>query len=243
MKAIIRTGFALAAMIAAPVFSQVQLFEQDLSGLVPYVGLKWNQNVTEMGLGVEYSIEGRTTLGFAGNLPLADTLKWENSYTADKPKAYVLNPYAIFEFFEPGNLSTFSFAIRTDMYWEDLRKADDNRNDFSRMLIGGGPVFASRIWTSDRFAVIPTAYYEFFYTRWRKTILLAPPPGQVVNKSNSTNGDGIAHDISLSCAFYYKFSETLGFSFEPKGLFKLGEGRNDKDLVNIQSQFSLVWTM
>jgi|GEM_PF-2222074 len=248
MKAFIRRGIAVSGLVATlaavPVFSQVQLFEQDLSGLRPYAGMKWNQSVTEAELGVEYNIEGRTTLGFAYNQPLSDTIKWDSSYTTDKPTAFILNPYVMFEFLEPGNLSNFSFAIKADMYWENLNKSEDNLNSFRRILIGGGPVFSLRLWTSDRMAVIPSGAYEFFYVNWKKDLLLAPiPPSTTVTRSNPSKGEGIAHDFIGSCSLYYKFNEFQGISFDPQLVLKIGEGRSTDELINLHFQIGYVWTM
>jgi hypothetical protein len=238
MKSFIRMGLALAGLVVMPAFSQVQLFEQDLSGLVPYLGIKWNQSVAEAQAGLEYSIEGRTTLGFAYTSPLSDTIKWDGSYyQGDKPRTDVINPYMVFEFIEPGNLSTFSFAFRADMLYETLIKDEKNHNNFHRLYIGGGPIFAIRSWTSDRLALIPTASYEFFYVEWKKDLLLSPSSGK------PTKGKGIAHDFIASCPVYYKFNEFHGMVVEPKGVFKLGETRGTKDLINLQLQVGYVWTM
>src|SRR3954468_23541139 len=108
---------ALLLMFGIPAFSQVQLFEADVSGVVPYLGVKWNQGITEFQGGAEYTIDGRTTLGFSGSKPLKDTLSFD-----DKVHGYTINPYGIFEFIEPDNLKTFSFAIRADFIHEDSYK-------------------------------------------------------------------------------------------------------------------------
>jgi hypothetical protein len=238
MKAFIRTAIAMTSLAATPVFAQVQLFEQDLSGVVPYAGLKWNQAVTEAMLGVEYTIEGRATLGASYAMPLKDTISWDSSaaFVTDKPTAYVVNPYAIFEFIEPGNLSNFSFAIRADVVYESIDKADDNYNSFRRLQMGAGPMFAWRTWTSDRFAIIPTVSYQFYYVDWKKDELTSSESGYY------RKGDGVANDFTFSCPFYYKLNEYHGISFEPKALVKFGEGRTDKDLVNIHAQVAYVWT-
>src|SRR5687767_5038114 len=105
---------ALALTTALPVYSQVQLFEAEVSGIIPYVSGKWNPGIQEYVVGLEYNIDGRTTLGFSYSRPIKDTLSFDPAL-----KAYTINPYAIFEFIEPDNLKTFSFAIRTDLISED----------------------------------------------------------------------------------------------------------------------------
>jgi hypothetical protein len=240
MKSTIRLGIALASLAVAPVFSQVQLFEQDLSGLVPYLGVRWNQSVIEAQGGVEYNIEGRSVLGFSYIKPLSDTLNWDKSasYTSDKPSEFALNPYAEFEFIEPGSLSNFSFSIRGDMVWENLMKSDENLNNFRRIGIGAGPMFAIRSWVNDRFAIIPTLGYQFFYVSWQKDMLTNANG----TDGEFTKGEGVAHDIRFTCPFYYKLNEFHGLSFEPKAIVKLGEGRSSKDLVNVHFQVGYVWT-
>ena len=108
---------------ALPVLSQVQLFEAEVSGLVPYVGFKWNSGITEMVGGLEYTIDGRTTLGFDYSKPLKDTLSFDPQL-----KEYSINPYGIFEFIEPDNLKTFSFAMtRSDWYASMINAFDGIR--------------------------------------------------------------------------------------------------------------------
>ena len=73
-------------------------------------------------MGLEYTIDGRTTFGFDYSKPLKDTLTFD-----DKLKAYTINPYAIFEFIEPDNLKTFSFALRADFIHENTTKNEAYR--------------------------------------------------------------------------------------------------------------------
>ena len=73
----------------------------------------------------------------------SDTIKFDANL-----KAYTINPYAIFEFIEPDNLKTFSFAIRADFIHENTTKdeavpgdGDSTKlNNFRRSSIGGGPI-------------------------------------------------------------------------------------------------------
>ncbi|HKP97414.1 MAG TPA: hypothetical protein VJ385_16840, partial [Fibrobacteria bacterium] len=115
---------AMVLSTALPVLSQVQLFEAEISGLVPYFGFNWNSGISEITGGAEYTIDGRTTLGFNYSKPLKDTLSFDPEL-----KAYEINPYGIFEFIEPDNLKTFSFAIRADFIHEDSKKSNATVDD------------------------------------------------------------------------------------------------------------------
>src|SRR5690606_32132881 len=115
LKRIIPLAMMLSA--AMPSVSQVQLFEAEVSGIVPYAGFKWNSGITEILVGAEYTIDGRISLGFNYSKPLSDTLNFDPEL-----RAYSINPYGIFEFIEPDNLKTFSFAIRADYISEGSNK-------------------------------------------------------------------------------------------------------------------------
>ncbi len=227
---------ALALATAVPSFSQVQLFEAEVSGVVPYVGYKWNQSISEYLVGGEYTIDGRTTLGFNYARPIKDTLTFDPEL-----KTYSINPYGIFEFIEPDNLKTFSFAIRADLIHEDSWKNNASKDDslklnnFSRTAIGGGPVFALRIFSSDKLVMIPTAAYEFFYTTYRRTKLVQGGVQGVFD-----DGTYIWHDFVGSCPFHFILNEFDGLTFEPKITLKLGEGRTTNDLLNVSASFGYV---
>ncbi|MEO7424630.1 MAG: hypothetical protein ABI036_05540 [Fibrobacteria bacterium] len=227
---------ALVLSTALPALSQVQLFESEVSGLVPYLGYKWNSGISEITGGLEYTIDGRTTLGFNYSMPLKDTLSFDSEL-----KAYELNPYGIFEFIEPDNLKTFSFAIRFDLIHEGTQKDNptpsdpDKLNSFSRTQLGGGPIFALRIFNSDKLVMIPAAAYEFFYVTYDRTNL----------QGNGTSGsfpkgDYLWHDVIGSCAFHFIFNEFNGLSFEPKVTAKFGKGRASDDLLNISANLGYV---
>ena len=225
---------ALSLLIGLPLQAQVQLFEADMSGIVPHAGFKWNQAIQEWSVGLEYTLDGRTTFGFDYVKPLADTINFDKTL-----KAYTINPYAIFEFIEPDNLKTFSFAIRADFLHENTTKdevtAGDTAmlNNFRRSSIGGGPIFALRIFSSEKLVMIPAASYEFFYVTFQR------------NELNSLSGtfsedNVIWHDAVGSCAFHYRFSEFTGITFEPKLTVQIGEGRSTKDLINVSTKFGFV---
>jgi hypothetical protein len=222
---------ALVLSTALPVFSQVQLFESEVSGVVPFLGFKWNAGISELTGGLEYTIDGRTTLGFSYSKPLEDTLSFDPEL-----KAYSINPYGIFEFIEPDNLKTFSFALRFDLIHEDTQKDNATPSDtaklnsFSRTQIGGGPIFALRIFNSDKLVMIPAAAYEFFYVTFDRTAL------QGTGTSGSfPKGDYLWHDVSGSCAFHIIFNEFNGMTFEPKVTAKFGKGRSSDDLLNVSA--------
>ncbi len=227
LKKLIPFTFALALGAAMPSFSQVQLFEADVSGIVPFASVKWNQGITEWLAGLEYTIDGRTTLGFSYSKPLKDTLSFDPEL-----KAYTINPYAIFEFIEPDNLKNFSFAIRTDFIHEDASKSNTEGNtglnSFSRSQIGGGPIFALRLFNSDKLAMIPTVGYEFFYVTTQSNNLSATGTGGSFPQKVT-----LWHDLVGSCPFHFILDEYNGITVEPKVTVKIGEGHSSKDLLNI----------
>ncbi len=225
---------ALALTTAIPVFSQVQLFEAEVSGIVPYVEGKWNQGIQEYVVGLEYNVDGRSTLGFNYSRPVSDTLTFDPAL-----KAYAINPYAVFEFIEPDNLKTFSFALRTDFIHEDSNKPSTNDgtklNNFSRTQIGGGPIFALRIFSSDKLVMIPTAAYEFFYVTYKRDQLTTSGiQGQF------PTGTNLWHDLSGSCPFHFLFNEFNGLVVDPKVTVKFGSGHADKDLLNVSMSVGYV---
>lgn len=228
--------FAMMLSAAIPSVSQVQLFEAEVSGIVPYAGFKWNSGITEMLVGAEYTIDGRISLGFNYSKPLEDTLSFDPEL-----RAYSINPYGIFEFIEPDNLKTFSFAIRADYISEGSTKANptpddvDKLNYFRRTLMGGGPIFALRIFSSDKLALIPSAAYQFFYVSWQRNRLI---DGGL--RSIPEDDATIWHDLVGSCAFRFAFNEFNGISFEPKITLKFGEGRLSRDMLNVAANLGYV---
>jgi len=228
-------AFALSLLVGMPLYAQVQLFEADVSGIVPHVGAKWNRGVQEWNVGLEYTIDGRTTFGFDYSKPLKDTLSFD-----DQLKAYTINPYAIFEFIEPDNLKTFSFAIRADFIHENTTKSvstpedTDKLNNFRRTSLGGGPLFSLRIFSSEKLAMVPTAAYEFFYVTYQRSQLTSSSGGEFPEDSM------IWHDASGALAFHYHFTEFMGLLFEPKVTVQIGDGRTDKDLINVSSRLGFI---
>jgi hypothetical protein len=235
MKLKLVHSFALGLLIGLPAQAQVQLFEADMSGVVPYVGGKWNQAITQWNVGLEYSIDGRTTFGFDFSKPLDDTLAFDPNL-----KAYTINPYAIFEFIEPDNLKTFSFALRADFIHENTTKdADDpadtqNLNNFRRTQIGGGPIFALRIFASEQLVMIPMAAYEFFYVTYQRNQLIDNTTGAFFEDKL------IWHDAYGSLAMHYRINEFNGVVFEPKVTVQIGDGRSSEDLVNVSARLGYV---
>ena len=226
---------ALALSTAMPVLSQVQLFEAEVSGIVPYAGVKWNSGITEWTTGIEYNIDGRTTLGFGYSQPLKDTLTFDPDL-----KSYTINPYGIFEFIEPDNLKTFSFAIRADFIQEDTRAkpsgtADELKyNSFSRTQMGGGPQFALRLFSSDKLVMVPMAGYEFFYVEYQRNFLNSSTIGTF------PKGTYLWHDVVGSCAFHILLNEFNGLTVEPRVTAKFGEGRASGDMLNVSATFGYV---
>jgi hypothetical protein len=218
--------FVLLATVSG--FSQVQLLEQDVSGIYPYAGVKWNSKITEPLVGFDYIIEGRTLLGLQASKPLADTLQISGL------KTYLVNPYAIFEFIEPGNLTVFSFAMRGDFVYEDVTRPDSNYNTFERTSYGLGPILALRYQTSERVTIIPEASYELFYVKWRGVWLNAPNPNPPpATLPAYTKDSQIWHEVSGGINLLYHLNETNALNFNPKVVFKLGPGHQSTDLLNV----------
>lgn len=234
---------ALAMATSMPVLSQVQLFEAEVSGLVPYATYRWNQGIQEYGAGIEYNIDGRTSLAFAYSRPVEDSLSFDTNL-----KSYTINPYAIFEFIEPDNLKTFSFAIRTDFIHEETSPKDKvaklapgssradtiayatQLNSFSRTQIGGGPVFALRIFSSDRLVLVPMVGYEVFYVTSKKADFDPTKPGTA---GYFPSKNYLWHDLVGSCPFHFMLNEFNGITVEPKVIVKFGPGHAAKDLLNL----------
>lgn len=228
--------FALALSAALPAFSQVQLFEAEVSGLVPYAGVKWNSGITQALAGLEYNIDGRTSLGFSYAQPTSDTLSFDKDL-----HEYTINPYGIFEFIEPDNLKSFSFAIRADLIHEDTKEKPKGTpdslkyNDFARTQIGGGPQFALRIFSSDKLAMIPSVGYELFYVTYHRNQLTSGGKA-----GNFKDGVYLWHNLYAGCVFHWIFNEFNGLSIEPKVVAKLGSGLSSNDLLNVDFNIGYV---
>ena len=227
---------AFSLLTAVSAFSQTDVFEQDLSGIHPYAGLKWNSKITQPVLGVEYTIESRASLGIQMGMPLSDTmfstLKPTDSLSASKLHSYFFNPYAVFELLEPDNNSKLAFSLRADYIFESA-PSDSGRNSYRRHSFGIGPVFGYRVHANEKIDVIPQLSYEFFYTKWRRNWL-------GVRRTDGTYTVGvfdddyfIQHDIKLSADVLYKLDEVQGLTAEPGIVLKLGDGRRSSDLLNI----------
>lgn len=223
------------AMATSPVFSQAQLFEAEVSGIVPHAGITWNSGITQYLAGFEYTIDGRTSLGFEYAAPFSDTLTFDPEL-----KSFTIHPYGMFEFIEPDNLKTFSFAMRVDFIQEDTRAKDgpssvaSTYNSFSRTMLGGGPIFALRIFSSERLALIPAAGYEFYYVTYSKTQLITTTSGK------PEEGNNLWHDVSGSCAVHFILNEFNGLSFEPKVTARFGDGLKSTDLLNVSATIGYV---
>lgn len=226
------------AMAISPVFSQVQLFEAEVSGIVPHAGVTWNSGITQYFAGLEYNIDGRTTLGFEYAAPFEDTLTFDRDLNA-----YTIHPYGEFEFIEPDNLKTFSFAIRVDFIHEDTRAKPDNTpqalkyNSFSRTQLGGGPIFALRLFSSERLAFVPAAGYEFLYVTFRKDYL---DPASGGTSGIFKDGTHLWHDVTGSCTVHFKINEFNGLAFAPKVSAKFGDGLKSADMLNVAASLGYV---
>ena len=222
------------AMATSPVFSQAQLFEAEVSGIVPHAGITWNSGITQYLAGIEYTIDGRTSLGFEYSAPMGDTLTFDPEL-----KAYSIHPYGLFEFIEPDNLKTFSFAMRVDFIHEDTRAKPASTlpsqyNSFSRTLLGGGPIFALRIFSSERLALVPAAGYEFYYVTFSKSQLVSNTSGK------PEEGTNLWHDAYASCAFHFILNEFNGLTLEPKVTARFGDGLKSSDMLNVAATVGYV---
>ena len=50
----------------------------------------------------------------------------------------------------------------------------------------------------------------------------------------------IWHDVSGALALHYHFNEFTGLLFEPKVTVQIGDGRSDKDLINVSTRLGFV---
>jgi hypothetical protein len=205
------------AMATSPVFSQAQLFEAEVSGIVPHAGITWNSGITQYLAGLEYTIDGRTSLGFDYSAPLSDTISFDPDL-----KSYTIH-----------NLKTFSFAMRVDFIHQDTWAKDgpsnvaNTYNSYSRTMLGGGPIFALRIFSSERLAIIPAAGYEFYYVTTSKTELVSNTSGKPEDAKH------LWHDAYGSCALHFILNEFNGFSLEPKVIARFGDGLKSGDMLNV----------
>lgn len=226
------------AMATAPVFSQVQLFEAEVSGIVPHAGVTWNSGITQYLAGLEYVIDGRTALGFEYAAPFKDTLTFDPDL-----KAYTVHPYGIFEFIEPDNLKTFSFAVRVDFIHEDTWEKPSGTpeankyNSFTRTWMGVGPVFALRIFSSERLSFVPAAGYEAYYVTFSKKFL---DPASGGRNGTFKEGNKLWHDITGSCAVHYRINEFNGIVFEPKAIARIGDDLKSGDMLNVEAKLGYV---
>ena len=220
-------------LFCMPLFAQVQLFEQDASGIVPKVGLDWNSKISSLTAGFEYTIEGRTTLGFTYTHPLKDTLAFDPNL-----KATGYEPYAIFEFVEPSSANTFSFATKLGFSYYDAPHINaTDLNSFSRYLIHGGPMFGFRILAAETFAFIPTVAYDLSIGKSRTNNLNPPSGNPIFNKS-----DLVWHDFVGACPMLLKLNEFNGLVFEPRLDLKIGKGLSTNDFINASASFGYVLT-
>jgi hypothetical protein len=228
----------LVQFMGVSAFSQTEVFERDLTGIHPYTGLKWNKNITQPLVGFEYTIESRTSLGMQVDMPLKDTV-FSNPPAGDtyvkssRFHSYFFNPYVQFEFLEPDNASLFSFSVRGDYVYVSPA-SDDSGNGFSQSSLGLGPVFALRFHAGEKLEIIPKASYEFFFTRLK----MNEPTDSISSDKRGAFSDNsfIQHDISAAVNLLYRLNETQGLNFEPRIVFKLGDGRRSDDLLNIDLQ-------
>ncbi len=232
----LRMELGLVLLLAASAFSQTELFDQDFSGIHPYAGLKWNSKIMQPMVGFDYVIEGRTALGIQAGMPTKDTLfstPAGDSLVAGTFKSYYINPYAVFELVAPDNLNKFSFLLRADYIHEGV-ESDTNGNGYSRNAFGVGPIFAYTFQTGEKVDWVPSASYEFFYTKWKRDW-----PTHVKTGASAPLYDNeyfIQHYISVGIDVAYHLTETQGLNLEPKLVLKMGEGLLSSDLLNVDVQ-------
>ena len=101
--------------------------------------------------------------------------------------------------------------------------------------MGGGPIFALRIFSSDKLVMIPAASYEFYYVTFQRNQLTKGGTGGAF-----PDGNYLWHDVSGSCAFHFLFNEFNGMTVEPKVTAKFGNGRSSNDLLNVSMNVGYV---
>ncbi len=205
--------------------AQVQLFEQDASGLVVSVGSQWSPGIAEYMADLEYNIEGRTTLGFKAMKPFADTLfqNYSDAQLDKDLKAYLLGTYLILEFVEPGLVNMFSFAMRFDFSYEGAQKEETNFNSFTRMILGGGPIFGFRFILNDYVNLLPTLGYTFSYAKYHRDLI---PKPTVQIKNPFVEGYVLWQDAYGAFATQIQFDELNSMLVEPKLTLKYGDLRD-----------------
>ncbi len=219
-------------LMAAPLFAQVQLFEQDMSGIVPKIGFEWNSQISHITGTFEYNIEGRTTLGCTYLKPMKDTLTFDNTL-----KGFGVDPYVVFEFVEPSLVNTFSFAVKAGFSYAGATAPENNLHTFSRYLIHGGPQFAFRFLTSETFALIPTVGYDLGIGKSKSEYTI---DSAGVKVGRFPKKDLVWHTITGSVPMNYKISEFNGLVFEPVLNLKIGEGLKPTDFINVAINFGYV---
>lgn len=255
-----KKGFlsALFLSFASLAGAQVQLFEQEVSGIQPYAGFRWNSEISQYVAGFEYNTEGRTTVGFAFSSPLKDTLSFNEDL-----QSFKLNPYGIFEFIEPGPLNIFSFAMKASFEYENVFASSktyavvdssvtppepskvEEPDFFRRTTLGAGPIFGLRLVSGDHFTFIPLLSYEFQYVTFQRRAVewVEVSPGIFEPRiDDNTNKDGelLWHQLNAGVAVMAMFDEMNGINVEPRLTVLLGEGRKSSDLLNASVQLGYV---
>ncbi len=215
-------------------FSQVHLVEQEMSAVVPQTGVQWNSGITSYMGGLEYVVEGRTSLGLRVSRALTDTVVLNP--TLPPLKSTVINPYAVFEFIEPGNLSIFSFALKAGFTWMDASGTGADLSSFERTIYSAGPIFGFRMQPSPGFAYIPTVGYEFQFTKWQRNTLI-----DGVGEFEEDND--FWHDVTAGVHLVAVLNEFHSLSFQPYASFLFGTGREAADLINVGLNVAYAWKL
>ncbi|MBF0433183.1 MAG: hypothetical protein HQK83_18025 [Fibrobacteria bacterium] len=209
MKKFLISFLSLCAIVSA----QVQLFENGASGLVVKPGANIHPDIIDFTTAIEYTIEGKFTIGGFYSTPIEDSLfqKWPGitagNYTAgsvsvpvnaySKARSTSFGGYFSFEVIEPDRTFPLSFAIDVSYFRHslelDLPYVDTTRAtvhtlplvSFERHYVTGGPVMGARFYLGSNSMIVPTAAYALNYViESRKDI-----KGGILNKTAFVNDD------------------------------------------------------
>ncbi len=211
--------------------SQVQLVEQEMSAIIPQVGFLWNKNISSFMGGVEYVVEGRTALGIRVSQPLADTILLNPALPALKSR--IINPYAVFEFIEPGTLSIFTFSMHAGFTWVEASGEGADLSSFERTIYSLGPQFGFRMQANPHFTYIPTVGYDFQFTKWERNIW--------VEAADFQEDTDIWHDVTAGVFLIININEFHSTSLKPYLSVRFGTGREADDLINVGMNLAHAW--
>jgi hypothetical protein len=204
-------------------FAQVQFFEKGNDGIVPYIGLRASSDIQELKAGIDYTIEGKVSLGCFFLKPLSDTL-----YNSDPNlSSSTLNPHVAFEIIEPDKAFPLSFVIKAsyeytygnyliDSIGTNSAGGDSSipliKKSFYRNVYSGSPILTYRFYLGENGLSMPGVSYKFNYVvDSRQVNDYRTGAGNVRDKPNY-----IWHDFNFELPVNYMFSNVIGIAAHPE---------------------------